>query len=267
MARPLLPWIDTLLENVKHEYSQPVPDWKEVNPKPDDFEYVKSILGSPSGFSSDVFIREVITNGFPLKKYVSNTIEFLIFSASIHTVPFSLWFRIARLLAQEKHVRVIYFGNLQKRIPPKPHNPIEAEHINGGYTNSCNFKTVVIYREEDSTRVLIHELLHASCSDPHTSTPFIEADTEAWAEVIFCALKAKGNKKLWEDCMKQQIKFAFGQALYVMKIHKVHTPNDYAWRYIIGRLKVWELLGFELPKQSEILKTDYNTLRLTYTDI
>jgi hypothetical protein len=262
--KPLLPWVDILLDNVKKEYATPSPKWKRVAPVDTDFAYVKSILDSPSGFSSDYFIKEVITSGFPLKKFVSNNIEFLIFSESMNAIPLTVWFHIARLLGKKNHVRVVYFGNLQKRVHPKQKKPIEPIHINGGYTNSCNFSTIVIYREEDSTRVLIHELLHASCSDPRTSVPFVEADTEAWAEVIYCAIKAKGVKKEWESCMEKQLKYASEQTQYATNVHNVKTPNDYAWRYINGRLKVWEAIGFKIPYA---LQKKHSSLRLTYTDI
>ena len=49
----------------------------------------------------------------------------------------------------------------QKRYFPSKGIPIQAEHINGGYTYTLNH-TIYVYRYEEFPKVLLHEVLHNS---------------------------------------------------------------------------------------------------------
>jgi hypothetical protein len=63
--------------------------------------------------------------------------------------------------------------------------------------------------------------------------------------------------------MKKQIQYSLEQANYVYKHHQVSSPMDYGWRYISGRLEVWNSLGLS-PHSKKMSKTrKYRTLRLT----
>jgi hypothetical protein len=267
--RAILPWEDYLLTNVKNEYKLSAPSIMFTSPSQEDFEYVKQVIQNPSGFDSDVFIKTVLAaNKSSLQKAIHGNHKVLFYTTDTRkqTPPLTIWFRCIRLLAKDKPVRILYFANMEKRRPPTKGQPILPKHINGGYTNPCNYKTIVIYREEDSTRVLIHELFHASCSDPKKTIPFVEANTEAWAEVLYCAIKARGIHTLYRSCLDLQVKYAVSQANYVFRYHNVKTEKDYAWRYVIGRLKVWKELGIPIPENSK-LHYAIDTLRLTYMDI
>lgn len=78
-----------------------------------------------------------------------------------------------------------------KQFPATQNTPLSPFHINGGYTYPCSKQMIMIYRLEECTRVLIHELLHAFCTDnPHDSVEIKEAKTEAWTEIFWCALIA-----------------------------------------------------------------------------
>ena len=46
-----------------------------------------------------------------------------------------------------------------KRLFPKKNEPISEQHINGGYTYLSNH-TIYVYRLEECSKVMIHELLH-----------------------------------------------------------------------------------------------------------
>lgn len=178
--------------------------------------------------------------------------------------PPKSWIRIFRILSPKVPVRILWFASETKRIPPPIGKRVEPQHINGGYTKSCDAQSIVIYRKEEATRVLIHELLHASCSDPATTIiPYIEADTEAWAEVILTALAAKGRPGIFKDLWSDQANYIMKQCKSLVRYHQVHTKSDYAWRYTIGRLERLRQLGLPLPEESSIATVPLKSLRLT----
>jgi hypothetical protein len=163
--------------------------------------------------------------------------------------PFEMVQRVLRLFYNpSKPFRVVFFGSRTERIAPESGKPIEREHINGGYTYPCNASTIVVYRREELVRVLIHECLHASCSDPRgLPLPMLEADTEAWAEIVLCALMSGGVKRRFLDLFDKQMIYASKQADGLALHHMLRDANDYAWRYTAGKIDVWRRLGFVIP--------------------
>jgi hypothetical protein len=176
----------------------------------------------------------------------------------------NLWWRCVRvILTKKKRVRILLFGHPKQRLTPLEGEPIQESHVNGGATYPCNEKTIVIYRKEEMTRVIVHELFHASCSDPYDEdTPHIEADTEAWAELVLCAMAAKGKKAPFIKYMNEQLVWSVNQAEFIRIHHNVNSEEDYAWRYLVGRLDVWKSLGIALPQKPNKPKS-IKTLRFT----
>jgi hypothetical protein len=164
------------------------------------------------------------------------------------------WGRVFQLFGMPKHGAkwiVYWFGSITPRRFPKSGLPLAAEHLNGGYTQPCSTNGIFIYRIEEATRVLIHELLHASCQDPmEKSIPQREAHIETWAEIIFVAFRAKGLERealrLWK-CQTQWVSDTNHHAT----IHNnIKGEGDYGWRYLNGRSDVYKSLGLELPTPS-----------------
>ena len=147
---------------------------------------------------------------------------------------------------QAKQWRLVWFANKKPRIIPsgKP----KAFHMNGGYTYACQ-SDIVIYREEEVERVLVHELLHAACTDNMNDPEEIrEVLTESWAELFLIAIIATTPakaKKLWAI----QAQWIVDQESVLKKF--VKTPADYAWRYTVGRRQVLEGLGLRFPQPSQ----------------
>lgn len=182
-------------------------------------------------------------------------------------IPPTSWIRIFRLLSPGKNVRVIWFATEDKRIAPEPYKDIGPINVNGGYAMKCDPNSIVIYRIEEATRVLIHELLHASCTDlKGFSEAQNEADTEAWAEIILCALKAEGSISSFRSWWRIQAFWAREQADSVAQFHNVKGENDYAWRYLVGRLHYFEKIGLPVPS-TRILKNQVKSLRFTTTKL
>ena len=183
--------------------------------------------------------------------------------------PPSSWIRIFRLLKTTQKIRIIWFASEEKRLAPpvakqqgEQGAPILPTHVNGGYAQKCNPGSIVIFRKEEATRVLIHELLHASCTDPITELPQVEADTEAWAEVILVAIASKGEQRIFDKLWSIQATYAIKQSASARKFHQVRSSDDYGWRYITGRLDCFKTLGLILPVEPKTI-THVKSLRLT----
>ena len=106
-----------------------------------------------------------------------------------------------------------------------------------------------LYRVEEATRVLVHEIFHAACLDPDPATtpvPILEATTETWAELLLIAFRSGGNRQkaasLW-NAQKAWIQKTNHRA---KTKHAVRNQRDYAWRYLNGRTDVYAKLGFDL---------------------
>jgi hypothetical protein len=61
--------------------------------------------------------------------------------------------------------------------------------------------------------------------------------------------------------MKDQMRWAIRQARTLEDKYNVCGSKDYAWRYIIGRIQVWEQLGIQVPNLSNYKPV--NSLRFT----
>lgn len=159
--------------------------------------------------------------------------------------------------------RIVWFAH-PKRREISPGEVPGPEHVNGGYTYPCNNDTIVIYREEEVCRVLVHELLHASCTDDQ-SLDIIdqEASTETWAELFLIAIQAKTPRAaaaLWA----KQAKWIADQEHLLRTRHNVNDRTSYAWRYTVARRKVLEGLGIYLP--AGVFPAS-NSLRFTHAGV
>ena len=160
--------------------------------------------------------------------------------------------------------RVVWFANPTRRqLPPLTSIPLGPSHVNGGYARACQPQTVVIYREEEFARVLIHELLHAACTDSMDDpVHLIEAKTESWAELFLIAILSGGKLRKATKLWKVQSQWIADQEYILQQRYKITSPADYIWRYTRGRKQVLEDMGVVLPpptKSAEI------TLRLTHS--
>ena len=154
--------------------------------------------------------------------------------------------------------RVVWFANKTKRILPK-HGEPGPEHLNGGYAYACAPETIVIYREEEIYRVLIHELLHAACTDDMNKPVDIrEVLTETWAEIFLACILSKGYKKRAEELLQEQLQWVSNQEYELVK--RGVKRKSYAWRYTVGRSDVFRSLGFSVPPP---LPLTQNSLRFT----
>ena len=160
--------------------------------------------------------------------------------------------------------RIVWFAHPQKRLLPTK-GEIAPEHVNGGYTHTCVADTIVIYREEEVCRVLVHELLHAACTDdPSLTVAHQEVYTETWAELFLIAILARGSVKKAASLWKKQAQWIADQE-YLLTTYGV-TEMSYGWRYTVGRRRVLESLGIPLPPVSANASTN-GSLRFTHAGV
>ncbi len=184
--------------------------------------------------------------------------------------PLQIWGRLFRLFGPTTNAipQVIWYAHRKPRAWPARGTPIGPEHINGGYCMPCNPGTIVIYRYEDATRVLMHELLHGFCTDAALTDEFgieqLEAGTEAWAEVLLSAARAAGVATAdgvpLPSALVAQLEWTALQNERLRQDHAVDGPGDYGWRYTVGKEEALRALGF-IPaalKQRAVM-----TLRMT----
>jgi hypothetical protein len=166
------------------------------------------------------------------------------------SIPLKDWGRIFQWLgaAPQGKWKVIWLGSTTVRSLPENGDPLSPAHLNGGYTHACSTNGIIIYRIEEATRVLIHELLHAACLDEAgLDIPMKEAHIEAWAELFLVAHRAGGNPAKAAKLWNLQSHWIVDTNHKAKKEHNVNDPSDYGWRYLNGREGVFASLGVALP--------------------
>lgn len=179
--------------------------------------------------------------------------------------PWEEWGRVFQWLGHsptEEKWTVYWFPAHIKRVLPLKGHAVGPESINGGYCFPCQPASIVVYRFEEATRVLIHEVLHAACTDPpNAPLPIKEATTETWAELFLVALCSKGNYEKAKELWRLQSQWIANQNDALEKHHHVKSPDDYAWRYTVGRKFLLDDLRISLPSPTQ---QKGNSSRLTH---
>jgi hypothetical protein len=170
--------------------------------------------------------------------------------------PWDLWASIFQWLGPP-HIkgakwRVFWFPADKKRMYPPVGEEVGPASVNGGYSYPCRNDSIVIYRLEEATRVLIHEILHAACCDPDAPLPIKEANTETWAELLLVALLSEGSERKAAQLWSIQSQWIANQNAILREKYNVQRPEDYAWRYTVGRELILDSLHISLPEPSSL---------------
>jgi len=165
--------------------------------------------------------------------------------------PWELWARLFQWLGPAptgQRWRLFWFPAPTKRILPEVGQEVGPMNLNGGYTFPCKHDSIVVYRLEEATRVLVHEILHAACLDPPADLPLKEATTETWAELFLVALCSSGSLKKAAELWAIQSQWISSQNHKLKTQYGIQGPQQYAWRYTVGRELILRSLKVELPE-------------------
>ena len=163
--------------------------------------------------------------------------------SQVTDIPWDMWWRVLRMFYRGRKFNIFFMGHTSLRRFPNVTEKVGPHNINGGYTYRCNPDYVCIYRAEDATRVLIHELFHASCSDGDDPLDELEAKTEAWAELIYQALLSRGDTKELRKGIKKQSAWMMGQNRTLRRHFVMPKTQTFPWRYTIGKEGLWRQWG------------------------
>jgi hypothetical protein len=253
--------LEEVMIQVRNMYKMPALKWTQGTVTEDDLKRFETAVVEGTQFDP-LNIKKNVWDSYKKGDFIGHVIEsplarVVAILPKDKSIPDS-WGRIFQLFGTPKHGtrwNVYMFGGEVPRLFPKDGAPLAAEHLNGGYTTGCSTDGIFIYRIEEATRVLIHELLHAACQDPYEkSVPQREATIETWAEVVLVAFCSKGITRKGERLWSLQTQWVADTNLQASK-HSVSTEADYGWRYLNGRVNVYKSLGLELPKPSGVAPT------------
>lgn len=255
--KPIHPFIHKLAEVVRNEYEQEAPKWFHMLPDKEDINALKSecnqhSIHDPNQIRLNAWLglkggRNLIA-GYQCE--YGKLICILEEADQIKEMPFDLWGRIMRCFKgkskSEDPYRIFFIASSLLREMPDSKETFGPANINGGYSYPCRHDTILVYRAEDATRVLIHELFHASCSDDiDSSVDEMEAETEAWAEFFYCAFLSRGTPYILRDLVQRQSQYMSLQNKMVAEHigNKGVKEKAFPWRYTIGKQEVWERWG------------------------
>jgi hypothetical protein len=266
--------IDTLLERVQKEFSLPEPEWQTVHITDSDMNYLDEECNKESEFDPLNKRHKMYENmmdglnvSIKVKCQFGEVIMVFEDESQIGQFPLELWGRIFRMFREKdkKPFRVFFLASKSLREFPDKIHTISPENINGGYTYRCNKETIFIYRAEDATRVLIHELQHSCCLDNiDKSLDEIEAETEAWAELFYVAFLSQGKKYIFKDLIQRQSEWMKKQNRIVRQHMGNPNSREFPWRYTIGKEEIWRRWGIFREDEVKPVINVGNSLRLTY---
>ena len=262
---PLL--LSTLTEEVRNLYTSPPPKWRSYTPTQHDMKELET-----NSLANDTFDKKSLKNRVWMEykngsySLIGKQCECGIVVALLPpetNIPLEDWGRIFQWFGPAKSGhpwKIYWFASHVKREFPSEKEEIGPAHVNGGYTFPCSTAGIFIYRLEEATRVLIHELLHAACLNPEgVSLPVLEATVETWAEILLIAFRSKGSLKKAEQLWKKQADWVVSTNTKADGFHGVENETDYAWRYLNGRADIYRELGFSLPNKANIEESSLST--------
>lgn len=243
-------WKEPCLDMARKVWAIPEEKWIDDSPRLTDTDLLEKYANLDSAIDEVNFRKEVLDAwkskrlDLFVKELPGRTRVVILGTAEqVAGLDWDLWARIFQAI-EHPVGHILLYAHEKKREFPTDSSDLRACHINGGFTYICKQDVIVIYRYEEATRVLLHELMHTACFDVEKGVEDLEAHTEAWAEVLLCALKSQGNARKFTSLWSQQVSWIFAQCDYIQRNLRVTSKADYAWRYMTGKKDVLANLGF-----------------------
>jgi hypothetical protein len=265
--------MDAIIETVREEFQKKAPSWDITSLTEHHMNFLNQECNQSSEFDPSNKRKQMFDHLLDGKAHTlvatcsyGEVIAVLEDPLQAKHIPWELWGRMFRLYSEKNHppFRVYLLANPHLRVFPPGKQPITPENINGGYTYPCRRETILIYRAEDATRVLLHEMMHSCCLDNHAlGVDQVEAETEAWAELMYVALLSEGNTARFQDLLGRQSTWMVIQNEEVKKHMTKPNSHQFPWRYTIGKEEVWRRWGILSNTTNKTIKLK-NSLRLTF---
>lgn len=243
-------WKEPFLDMAHKVWAMPEEYWIDDSPRFTDTDLLQTNALSESAIDEVNYRADMVAKWkageviLKIKELPGRTrVVFLGTEEQWHQIPWITWARIFQLV-EHPIGHVLFYADPRTRVDPIEKGELKAKDINGGYSYICSQELVVIYRFEEATRVLLHELLHTLCFDKEKGVENLEAHTEAWTELYLCALLSKGSTVKFNKLWRQQVHWMIEQANTLSIERQVKTPTDYAWRYMLGKKDLLEKMGF-----------------------
>jgi len=248
--------IKPFLDMASSVWAMPEEQWIDDSPISRDIELLKKEASEESAID-DINLRKKMIDKWKAKEATIRVRELpgrtrLIFLGTDEQwsqIPWALWARIMQAIAHPIG-HILFYAHPMQREFPDADNTIRALNINGGYSFLCAQSLVVIYRFEEATRVLLHELLHTACFDSEKNTVDLEESTEAWTELLLCAILSKGSSVKFNRLWLKQCAWIQAQTKRLQVDHNVNSADDYAWRYTCGKHEELKKMGFMVKCKS-----------------
>jgi hypothetical protein len=243
-------WKEPFLDMARKVWAMPQEYWIDDSPRFTDTDLLQKNALSESAIDEVNYRADMVAKWkageviLKIKELPGRTrVVFLGTEEQWQQVPWATWARIFQLV-EHPIGHVLFYADPRTRVDPEEERQLKAKDINGGYSYICSQELVVVYRFEEATRVLLHELLHTLCFDKEKGVEDLEAHTEAWTELYLCALLSKGSTVKFNKLWRQQVHWMIEQANTLSVERQVNTPADYAWRYMKGKMEVLQNMGF-----------------------
>ena len=128
--------------------------------------YISKYPYTKQSFDFIVRERKVFVNFYEMKG-VKGTMHF---NLDKYLEPLGLWFSLMDLITPQSNVNAtltvdIYLTSFKKKMP-RFGEAFTSDHVNSALTYICNkHGEIIIYREEEWFKVLLHECIHSYCLD------------------------------------------------------------------------------------------------------
>ena len=246
--------LQEIVNNVKKQYELPPVRWTDAVPTEEDMEILQKEALAKNDFDKINFRKEMwdaLQSGdaeLICRMCNYGKVIVICIKDTDLGISWATWGRILQGFGATG-VRICWYANPRKRLLPAEGHAVGPEHVNGGYTMPCEVTSVVIYRLEEATRVLIHEMFHATCTDhDHDPTEIKEAKTETWAELFLIAYAAKGRPALAERLWNNQANWIQEVNNALVESHGVRSLANYSARYTLARVEQLQKQGLTVPE-------------------
>lgn len=214
--------------------------------------YISKYSYTKQSFDFIVRERKVFVNFYKMKDGKETTP----FNVDKYLEPLGLWFSLMDLITPQSTVNTtltieIYLTSFKKKMP-RFGQAFTSSHINSALTYICNkHGEIIIYREEEWFKVLLHECIHSYCLDFSGADQslmksyllktfpiqvqdalYSETYAEVWAEIMNCAILS--FTQIQKPTHYRDFSLYLNFYMQVEIVHSIFQANKILGRYYLS---------------------------------